>query len=243
MYAFSERFVLPLSHDEVVHGKGSLLNKMPGDRWQKFANVRLLFAMQFASPGKKLLFMGSEIGQWREWNHDSELDWGLLDDPANAGLAKLVTDLNALYTSTPALHRLDCDPAGFLWVDGTDSERSVLAFLRLGGPGTRPVLVVVSATPVVRADYAVGVPLAGRWTEVLDTDSPVYGGSGVGNLGLVQAQAEPFGGQPASALLTLPPLGCLMFLGPDAWDGGGFVRRRSATTTDDAGEEDTRAAR
>ncbi len=245
VYAFSERFVLPLSHDEVVHGKGSLLNKMPGDRWQKFANVRLLFAMQFASPGKKLIFMGGEIGQWREWNHDSELDWGLLDDPANAGLSRLVGDLNALYTSTPALHRLDCDPGGFLWVDGTDAEHSVLAFLRLGGAGTRPVLVVVSATPLVRADYAVGVPLAGRWTEILDTDSEVYGGSGVGNLGGLEASDEPCDGFDHSITMTLPPLGCLMFLGPDSWDGTGFVRRRpaAAALTETTGEEDPSGAR
>ncbi|MBN8615649.1 MAG: 1,4-alpha-glucan branching protein GlgB [Deltaproteobacteria bacterium] len=234
VYATSERFVLPLSHDEVVHGKGSLVNKMPGDRWQKFANVRLLFAMQHAMPGKKLLFMGGEIGQWREWNHDSELDWGLLDDPAHAGLSRLVTDLNALHAREPALHRLDFDPAGFLWVDGTDADHSVLAFLRLGGAGTRPVLVVVSLTPVVRSGYAVGVPLLGRWTEILATDAEIYGGSGVGNLGGVEALDAPCDGFDHRVEVTLPPLGCSMFLGPEAWDGVGFERRRPASVAPEA---------
>jgi 1,4-alpha-glucan branching enzyme len=219
VYAFSEQFVLPLSHDEVVHGKGSLLNKMPGDRWQKFANLRLLFALQCATPGKKLIFMGDEIGQWREWNHDSEIDWGLLDDPSHRGLSRLVGDLNRLYASEPALHRLDGAPDGFRWVDGTDADHSVLAFLRLGGAGTRPMLAVISFTPVVRANYAIGVPLGGRWTEVLNTDAEVYGGSGVGNLGGLDAKDEPHDGFAHRLEVTLPPLGSVFFLGPEPWDG------------------------
>jgi 1,4-alpha-glucan branching enzyme len=223
VYAFSEHFVLPLSHDEVVHGKGSLLNKMPGDRWQKFAGLRLLFAFQCVTPGKKLVFMGDEIGQWREWNHDSEIDWGLLDDPAHQGLSRLVGDLNRLYAREPALHRLDGSSEGFRWVDGTDADHSVLAFLRLGGPGTRPVLAILGFTPVVRAHYAVGVPLAGRWTEVLNTDADAYGGSGVGNLGGLDATDEPCDGFAHRLTVTLPPLGCVIFVGPEAWDASKIV--------------------
>ncbi len=215
VYATSERFVVPLSHDEVVHGKGSLLGKMPGDRWQQFANLRLLLAMQTATPGKKLLFMGTEIAPWREWNHDSEIDWALLRDPAHAGVAQLVRDLNALYARAPALHRLELEPAGFRWIDGTDAEQSVLAFLRLGEEGARPLLVVANFTPVVRESYAVGVPALGRWTEVLVTDAPCYGGSGVGNLGGVDARAVPAHGYAQSVSLVLPPLGCLFLEGPE----------------------------
>lgn len=213
VYATSERFVLPLSHDEVVHGKGSLLQKMPGDRWQKFANLRLLFAMQTASPGKKLIFMGSELAQWREWNHDSELDWGLLEDPAHAGISRLVKALNALYASEPSLHALDCDERGFCWVDGTDRERSVLAFLRLGGAEARPLLVVANLTPVVREGYELGVPSAGTWLELLDTDAPEYGGSGVGNPGGAEAQEEPLHGFSHRVRVTLPPLAVSIFAG------------------------------
>ncbi|GAB4111828.1 MAG: 1,4-alpha-glucan branching protein GlgB [Sandaracinaceae bacterium] len=219
LYAFQEHFVLPLSHDEVVHGKGSLLNKMPGDRWQKFANLRLLYAAQATLPGKKLLFMGGEIGQWREWSHESEIDWGLLDDPSHRGLSTLVGDLHRLYAREPAMHQGDCDERGFRWVDGTDAEHSVLAFLRLGRKGTRPVLVVLHFTPVVRGHYSVGVPLPGRWTEVLNSDADVYGGSGVGNLGGLDAVAEPWDGFDQKLELTLPPLAALVLVGPEPWSG------------------------
>jgi 1,4-alpha-glucan branching enzyme len=220
LYAFHEHFVLPLSHDEVVHGKGSLLNKMPGDRWQKFANLRLLYATQAMLPGKKLLFMGGEIGQWREWSHDSELDWSLLGEPSHRGLSTLVGDLNRVYAREPALHQGDCDERGFRWVDGSDAEHSVLAFLRLGKRGARPVLVVLHYTPVVRRHYPVGVPLPGRWTEVLNTDADAYGGSGVGNLGGLDTVAEPWDGFDQKLELTLPPLGAVVFLGPEPWSGG-----------------------
>lgn len=216
LYAFHENFVLPLSHDEVVHGKGSLLNKMPGDRWQKFANLRLLFASMFTQPGKKLLFMGSELGQWREWNHDGELDWHLLEEEAHAGIHQLVGDLNRLYRSEPALHALDTDPSGFAWIDGTDAERSVIVFLRLGGPETRPLLVAINYTPVVRYDYRIGVPMEGAWAEILNTDADVYGGSGVGNLGEVEAKAVPLHDRPASMSITLPPLAAVIFRAPGA---------------------------
>lgn len=213
-YAFHENFVMPLSHDEVVHGKGSILNKMPGDRWQKFANVRLLLASQMVSPGKKLLFMGTELGQWREWDHDSELDWTLLDDPSHAGLSKLVGALNQAYRQHPALHQYDCDERGFRWVDGTDSDQGVLAFLRVGEPGTRPVLVVSHYTPVVRANYPVGVPLAGHWTEILNTDAREFAGSGVLNGEGANALAEPLDGFDQRILVTLAPLACSIWLGP-----------------------------
>ena len=213
-YAFHENFVMPLSHDEVVHGKGSILNKMPGDRWQKFANVRLLLASQMVSPGKKLLFMGTELGQWREWDHDSELDWTLLDDPSHAGLSKLVGALNQAYREVPALHQYDCDERGFRWVDGTDSDQGVLAFLRIGEPGTRPVLVVSHYTPTVRANYPVGVPLAGHWTEILNTDARAFGGSDVLNGDGANAFAEPLDGFDQRILVTLAPLACSVWLGP-----------------------------
>ena len=214
-YASHENFVMPLSHDEVVHGKGSFLNKMPGDRWQKFANVRLLLASQFVSPGKKLLFMGTELGQWREWDHDSELDWSLLEDPAHAGLSKLVGRLNELYRTHPALHQFDCEERGFRWVDGTDAEQGVLAFLRLGEPGTRPMLVVLHYTPTVRTGYPVGVPLAGRWTEVLNTDAHDFGGSGVRNEEGVTSTPEPLDGFDQHLRLTLAPLACSVWIGPE----------------------------
>ncbi len=216
LYAFHESFVLPLSHDEVVHGKGSLLNKMPGDRWQKFANLRLLFGTMFGQPGKKLLFMGSELAQWREWNHDTSLDWHLLDEAPHAGVCRLLGDLNRLYREERALHAGDADPSGFAWVDGSDAEHSVLSFLRLGDDEDRPLLVVVNYTPVVRYDYRVGVPMEGDWEEILNTDAEAYGGSGVGNLGRVSAQPYPVHGRPASLALTLPPLAAVFFRAPRA---------------------------
>jgi 1,4-alpha-glucan branching enzyme len=206
IYAFTENFVLPLSHDEVVHGKGSMLGKMPGDRWQKFANLRAYYGFMWTQPGKKLLFMGGEFAQEREWNHDRSLDWHLTDDPLHQGMQRLIRDLNALYRSAPALHARDADPSGFEWVEATNADESIYAYLRKGGSDDPPVLVVCNFTPVVRHERRFGVPLAGRWTESLNSDAAIYGGSNVGNGGSVMA--EPFGwqGRSASLTLTLPPL-------------------------------------
>lgn len=214
-YAFSESYVLPLSHDEVVHGKGSLLGRMPGDRWQKFANLRAYFGFMWAHPGKKLLFMGGEFAQEREWNHDISLDWHLLDDPLHAGVQRLIRDLNQLYRTEPAMHELDCSPDGFEWIDASDADGGVYAFLRKSAGGESPVLVVCHFTPVVRHDYRIGVPKAGAWAERLNSDAEAYGGSGVGNAGLVEAEAVPYHGRPASLSLTLPPLATLV-LQPDS---------------------------
>ena len=214
MYAWSENFVLPLSHDEVVHGKGSLLNKMPGDDWQKFANLRLLYALMWSEPGKKLLFMGGELAQWAEWNHERELDWGLLQDPRHAGVQHLVRDLNRLYREHPAMHRYDCEPRGFEWIEADDARQSVLSFIRRGDDDDPPVVAVLNFTPVPRPAYVVGVPEAGTWLEILNTDSSIYGGGGVGNLGRVVALDEPMHGKPHSLSLSLPPLGGV-FLTPE----------------------------
>ncbi len=211
LYAFSENFVLPLSHDEVVHGKGSLLNKMPGDRWQKFANLRAYFGFMWTHPGKKLLFMGGEFAQEAEWNHDQSLDWHLLADGMHKGVQKLIGDLNHLYRTTPALHVFDCEPRGFDWVDTTDNEASVIAFLRVGNIGDPPALVVCNFTPVPREGYRVGVPSGGRWLERINTDCEAYGGSGVGNLGSVKADKVARHGHPYSLNLTLPPLATVVF--------------------------------
>jgi 1,4-alpha-glucan branching enzyme len=210
IYAFSERFVLPISHDEVVHGKGALLQKMPGDRWQKFANMRAYLGFMWTHPGKKLLFMGCEFAQDREWNHDISLDWHLLDDPSHRGMQTLVRDLNQLYRELPALHARDCDPAGFQWVIGDDRAQSVFAYLRYGDWGDAPVLVVCNLTPVPRHDYRVGSSQAGAWVERFNSDAGEYGGSGMGNGGLVQAEEVGAHGQPASMVLTLPPLATLV---------------------------------
>src|SRR5207248_3126055 len=212
VYAFHENFVLPLSHDEVVHGKGSLLDKMSGDEWQKRANLRLLFANQWSLPGKKLLFMGGEFGQWREWSHESSLDWHLAEDPRHAGIQRLIGDLNRLMRSEPALHQLDAQPQGFEWVDANDSNQSVASYLRKGRSG-EPVLVVLNYTPVIRAGYRVGVPRGGVWREVLNTDAEIYGGGGVGNHGSVRAEDQASHGRPHTLQLALPPLGAL-FLKP-----------------------------
>ena len=209
VYAFSERFTLPLSHDEVVYGKGSLIRKMPGDRWQKFANLRAYLAFMWTYPGKKLLFMGCEFAQDREWNHDTGLDWDLLDVPEHRGVQTLVRDLNAAYRGIPALHVGDCDPAGFRWVVVDDAGNSVFAYLRLGH-GTAPVLVACNFTPEPRHGYRVGVPAGGKWTEVLNTDAGQYGGSGVGNCGGTVADGEPEHGFSVSLALTLPPLATLI---------------------------------
>jgi 1,4-alpha-glucan branching enzyme len=206
LYAFTENFVLPLSHDEVVHGKGSLLSKMPGDDWQKFANLRLLYGYLYAQPGKKLLFMGDEFGQGREWNHESSLEWHLLKYPVHAGILRLVEDLNRLYGSEPALHELDLNSAGFGWVVANDSDQSVLIFLRRGKTTGTVVLVACNFTPVPRLSYRVGVPWGGYWREVLNTDAGEYGGSGMGNSGGVWTGPDASHGWPYSLNLTLPPL-------------------------------------
>jgi 1,4-alpha-glucan branching enzyme len=211
VYAFSERFVLPLSHDEVVHGKGSLLGKMPGDIWQRFANLRAYLGFMWASPGKKLIFMGGEIAQQREWNHDGEIDWGLLADPAHLGIQRLVRDLNVAHTEHKALHRHDAEPDGFAWLVGDDRANSVFAFLRLAD-GAPPVLAVMNMTPVPRTNYRIGVPLPGRWREIINSDAGDYGGSGVGNAGGVQARAIPSHGHAQSLDITLAPLSTMLFL-------------------------------
>ncbi len=209
VYAGSENFVLPLSHDEVVHGKGSLLGKMPGDEWQKFANLRLLLGYMYAQTGKKLLFMGGEFGQWREWNHDASLDWHLLDSPMHAGVQRWVEDLNRLYRDEVALHELDTDPSGFEWVDANDSQNSVLTFLRKGRSTGDVLLVACNFTPLPCANYLTGVPRGGTWREVLNSDSERYGGSNWGNLGALEAVPVSVHGRPRALNLTLPPLGCL----------------------------------
>lgn len=210
LYMFTENYVLPLSHDEVVHGKGSLLDKMAGDVWQKFANLRLLYSYMFAQPGKKLLFMGGEFGQWREWSHDTSLDWHLLMFPSHQGVLRTISDLNRLYRSEPALHEFDCDPKGFEWVDANDADASVYSFLRKSRHG-ETILVVLNATPVVREDYRVGVPAGGWWRELFNSDSEYYWGSGQGNAGGVMAEETPSHGRPFSLRLRLPPLGALFF--------------------------------
>ena len=210
VYAFSERFTLPLSHDEVVYGKGSLIRKMPGDPWQKFANLRAYLAFMWTYPGKKLLFMGGEFAQDREWNHDTGLDWDLLDQAPNAGMQALLRDLNGAYRRMPALHQGDCDPGGFQWVVVGDSANSVFAYLRLPTDGGPAALVVCNFTPVPRQGYRIGVPHGGTWKEVLNSDASGYGGSNVGNGGALQADPVPSHGHPASLSLTLPPLATLI---------------------------------
>jgi len=210
LYAYTENFILPFSHDEVVHGKRSLLDKMPGDEWQKRATLRLLFAYMFAHPGKKLLFMGSEIGQWREWNHDTALDWQLLDEPGHAGLQAVVRDLNRLYAAEPALHTRDFQPEGFRWIDCSDNENSVVSVLRMAADPADHIVGVFNFTPVPRAGYAVGVPDVCFYREVLNTDGSVYGGSGMGNLGGLDAAPVPAHGYDQSLHLTVPPLGAVL---------------------------------
>ncbi|WP_370874448.1 1,4-alpha-glucan branching protein GlgB [Amorphus orientalis] len=213
-YGFTENFVLPLSHDEVVHGKGSMLRKMPGDRWQKFANLRAYYGFMWTHPGKKLLFMGGEFGQDREWNHNQSLDWHLLAEHDHAGLQALVRDLNHLYRTEPALHELDCDPAGFEWIEAGDAENSVFVYLRRARSDARPLLVVCNMTPVVREDYRIGVPQAGAWREILNSDAERYGGSGVHNGGAVRTEDMGWHNRPSTIRLTLPPLGTVV-LAPD----------------------------
>jgi 1,4-alpha-glucan branching enzyme len=210
MYAFSENFVLPLSHDEVVHGKGSLYSKMGGgDHWQKLANLRALYAYMWAHPGKKLLFMGGELAQHAEWSHERSLDWHLLEQPEHAGMQSLVRDLNRLYRSEPALYELDADPAGFWWLEPNDADNNVLAFARQSREGERVVVFIANLSPIPRENYRLGLPRSGRWREALNTDSSFYGGSDVGNLGGVQPEPIPWHNQPFSAEVTLPPLAAL----------------------------------
>jgi 1,4-alpha-glucan branching enzyme len=213
LYAFQESFVLPLSHDEVVHGKGPLWDKMSGDEWQKYATLRALYAYLFAMSGKKLLFMGAELAQRQEWRHDGQLDWHLLQFAPHAGMMQLVGDLNRLYRSEPALHELDTDPNGFEWVDADDADASVYTFLRKPKTGNSRVLCVLNFTPVPRSGYRVGVPGPGYWREVLNTDAGVYWGGNVGNNGGVQAEAVPCHGRPYSVVLTVPPLAGLYLKG------------------------------
>jgi len=248
IYAYSERFMLPFSHDEVVHGKKSMLDKMPGDVWQKHAGLRALYGYMFAHPGKKLMFMGGEIGQWREWNHDWQLDWEVLGDPRHAGLQRWVSDLNRIYKQEPALWEADNDTDGFAWLDVDNAEQSVIAFARSGNPKGLPpqhsgggnppsgggnpsstgggnpssigggnpsglperVVAVVNFTPVPRHDYRLGVPAAGTYCELLNSDAEVYGGSNMGNAGRVEAEAIPSHGHPYSIRLVVPPLGFLL---------------------------------
>ncbi len=210
VYAWSERFVLPISHDEVVHGKHSLIDKMPGDRWQKFANLRAYLSFMWTHPGKKLLFMGCEFGQWREWNHDRELDWYLMQYAEHVGVKNLVGDLNRLYREEKALHERDADPAGFQWLVGDDSANSVFAYLRWSKDG-EPLLVVANMTPVPRLDYRLGAPMRGAWTELLNSDAETYAGSNFGNGGEVLTEAAPAHGMEDSLVLNLPPLAVLIF--------------------------------
>ncbi|AXH56518.1 1,4-alpha-glucan branching protein GlgB [Pseudomonas ficuserectae] len=209
VYAWSERFVLPISHDEVVHGKHSLIDKMPGDHWQKFANLRAYLSFMWTHPGKKLLFMGCEFGQWREWNHDRELDWYLMKYAEHIGVKKLVSDLNRIYRQEKALHQRDADPAGFQWLIGDDQANSVFAYLRWSNDG-EPLLVVANMTPVPRLDYRVGAPVSGAWTELLNSDAETYAGSNMGNGGEVNTEDEPAHGMEASLKLNLPPLAVLI---------------------------------
>jgi len=210
-YAFTENFALPLSHDEVVYGKGSLLGKMPGDEWQKFANLRLLLGWMYAQPGKKLLFMGGEFGQWREWNHDTSLDWHLLQYPRHLGLQRWVRDLNTTYRAERALHQLDCDANGFEWIDCNDVEQSTFSLLRKGAAPTDRILIACNFTPVPRYNYRVGVPRGGHWQEILNSDATLYGGSGQGNIGGLTAAPISCFGRSHSLNLTLPPLALVAF--------------------------------
>jgi 1,4-alpha-glucan branching enzyme len=215
IYAFSENFVLPLSHDEVVYGKGSLIQKMPGDEWQRFANLRAYFGFMWGHPGKKLMFMGGEIAQWSEWNHDSSIDWDLLDHPRHRGIQTLVRDLNALYRRETSLHERDSVSTGFRWVIGDDSTNSIFAFCRFGEEDGRIVLIVCNMTPVPRVGYGIGVPRPGYWRELLNTDAGVYGGSNMGNGGGIDSVAMSMHGEAQALFLTLPPLATI-FLSPNA---------------------------
>jgi len=209
MYAWSENFVMPLSHDEVVYGKRSLLDKMPGDRWQKFANLRALYAYMWARSGKKLLFMGGEFGQWREWNHDASLDWHLLAEADHLGLQSLVRDLNRIYRSEPALWEADVEPKGFQWLDANNADENIIAFMRSAPASGRRVICICNFSPVPREGYRIGAPAGGLYKELLNTDASLYGGSNVGNAGAVMADNSASHGMPFSLTLRLPPLGVI----------------------------------
>ena len=209
LYGFTENFVLPLSHDEVVHGKGSLVGKMAGDEWQRFANLRLLFGYMFAQPGKKLLFMGGEWGQVREWAHDSSLEWHVLQYPFHSGLQNWFRELNRVYAEQPALHHFDTEPEGFEWIDCNDSANSTISLLRKGGSPQQNIVIACNFTPVPRENFRLGVPRAGYWRELLNSDAKEYGGSGMGNFGGVEASDQPSHGRPFSLKLSLPPLSAL----------------------------------
>jgi 1,4-alpha-glucan branching enzyme len=211
LYAFQENFVLPLSHDEVVHGKGSLLRKMPGDDWQKFANLRLLFSYMYAQPAKKLLFMGGEIGQWDEWYHETSITWHLLDQTFHQGLQRWVKDLNQMYQNEPALHENDFHPSGFEWIDCNDTLQSTLSMMRTTQSADEVVIAAFNFTPVPRDNYRVGVPNGGFWKELLNSDAQDYGGSGMGSLGGLEASPISFHGRPYSLNVTLPPLAAVFF--------------------------------
>nr|WP_255207774.1 1,4-alpha-glucan branching protein GlgB [Myxococcus sp. AM009] len=211
LYAFSEQFMLPLSHDEVVHGKGSLYGRMPGDPWQKRANLRSLFAWMWAHPGKKLVFMGGEFGQPAEWNHDKSLDWHLTHDAGHHGILQLVSDLNRIYRDMPALHDADGEPVGFQWLQPDSAAYNVFAFVRRARQPGRHVVCIANLSPTVREDYRVGFPLQGRYVELINTDAEQYGGSNLGNMGQIHTEPTGWDGQPASATLTLPPLSVLWF--------------------------------
>jgi 1,4-alpha-glucan branching enzyme len=210
IYSYSENFVLPLSHDEVVYGKGSLIRKMPGDDWQKFANLRLAYSYMWSQPGKKLLFMGGEFAQWSEWNHDSSLDWHVAESGLHAGIGRLIGSLNRLYRSEPALHEGDADAAGFFWIDGTNAQDSVLVYARKARD-EHVVVVALNFTPVPRLNYRIGVPRAGRWRELFNSDAQEFGGSGQGNLGGVDSVPIPWNGRRNSIVVNLPPLGAVFF--------------------------------
>jgi 1,4-alpha-glucan branching enzyme len=214
LYSWHENFVLPLSHDEVVHGKGSLIGKMPGDEWQRFANLRLLFGYMYAQPGKKLLFMGGEFGQVREWAHDSSLEWHVLQYSVHSGLQHWVGDLNRLYRAEPALHELDANPSGFEWVDCNDNLTSTISLLRHGVSSQENILVVCNFTPIPRQEYRIGVSTGGYWRELLNSDGAFYGGTNMGNSGGVNAELVPEHGRPYSLKLTLPPLAALFLKAP-----------------------------
>jgi 1,4-alpha-glucan branching enzyme len=214
VYAYDEHFVLPISHDEVVYGKGSLVGKMPGDRWQQLAGARAFLAYMWAHPGKQLLFMGAEIAQSAEWNEQHSLDWWLLEYEEHRGVQQCVADMNRAYTDSPALWQLDYDPAGFEWIDANDAVNNVFSWVRFGSDGSM-VACVANLAPLVRDSYRLGLPRPGRWTEILNTDAADYGGSGAGNLGGVTAEAEPWHGRDHSAEVVLPPLATIWL----RWDG------------------------
>jgi 1,4-alpha-glucan branching enzyme len=209
VYAFTENFVLPLSHDEVVHGKGSLLGKMPGDDWQKFANLRLLFSYMYAQPGKKLIFMGGEFGQGLEWRHDYSLDWDLTQHASHHGLQRAMEDLNRVYREQPALHSIDFGHEGFEWIDANDSEQSVLTFMRKGQDPEDTVILAFNFTPVPRHNYRIGVPARGFWRELFNSDASEYWGSGQGNIGGSETSPVSWHGRPFSINITVPPLGAV----------------------------------